>query len=322
MKGNTVRIVVGAAGLIAIAALATWKFWPKTDGKANGQEQSQGRGPATRPGGAKALDKAGALKAYKDGLALYNAEKVIDARDKLSEAFFSGQLSAGHEAQLVPIMAELAEKTLLSGNFYDGDPYVLRRTIEKGDTLTKLVQSLELRVPWRMLAKINNLPESGGVIREGAGLTLVQGPFHAIVRKSRFTMDMYLHRAGLPKVFVRRFKVGIGSQANPTPDGLWAVPVGGKQDKTPWYPPGSAVVRRKLQWSEPGYPLGKRGYWIPLTGKDPTNRTITGIGIHGTNDPTSVGKAQSLGCMRLLDDDIEWAFAMLYDKWSTVLVLP
>lgn len=320
MKGSTVRLVAVVIGLGAIAGLAIWRFWPGPAEDANGDQRP---GPsASRPSKKAAADLAAARKAQEDGLALYNAGEMIEARRKLSEAFFSGHLTHEQENKIIPVMTELADKTLLSGNFYSGDPYVFRQMIERGDTLSSLAKKWELRVPWRFLAKINNL-DSTAVIREGASITMVQGPFHAIVRKSRFLMDVYLHREKMPKIFIKRFGVGIGNETSPTPNGLWEVTPGGKQEKTPWYPPGSGLIRRtKIQWGEPGYPLGKKGYWIPLTGRDPENRNIPGIGMHGTNDPTSVGKAVSLGCLRLLDEDMEWAFAMLYDKWSTVLVLP
>jgi lipoprotein-anchoring transpeptidase ErfK/SrfK len=32
------------------------------------------------------------------------------------------------------------------------------------------------------------------------------------------------------------------------------------------------------------------------------------VGLHGTTDKASIGKAVTHGCMRLADDDIEWLF--------------
>ena len=37
---------------------------------------------------------------------------------------------------------------------------------------------------------------------------------------------------------------------------------------------------------------------------------------------TQPGKASSMGCIRLADDDIEMLFAMLYEYWSKVTILP
>jgi hypothetical protein len=48
-------------------------------------------------------------------------------------------------------------------------------------------------------------------------------------------------------------------------------------------------------------PIGTR--WIGLN--------ANGYGIHGTNDPGSVGKAASHGCIRMRNRDIEQFFAMV-----------
>ncbi|MCJ7777874.1 MAG: L,D-transpeptidase, partial [Sedimentisphaerales bacterium] len=70
------------------------------------------------------------------------------------------------------------------------------------------------------------------------------------------------------------------------------------------------------------YPLGKEGFWISLVGTDANTIAANGYGIHGTNDPNSIGKASSLGCIRLADADIDLVFNLLYEEWSTVQVVP
>ena len=66
--------------------------------------------------------------------------------------------------------------------------------------------------------------------------------------------------------------------------------------------------------------MGREGYWISLEGTGDDTRGLQGYGIHGTNEPDSIGKASSLGCIRLTDDDIELVFSLLYEAWSTVEV--
>ncbi|MCK4626451.1 MAG: L,D-transpeptidase [Phycisphaerae bacterium] len=155
---------------------------------------------------------------------------------------------------------------------------------------------------------------------------MIRGPFHAVVSKSRFVMDIFLEEPKTGRmIFVRRFRVGVGKDGS-TPTGQWRVVRGCKKEKADWTPPASSNLERKLiEWGEPGYPFGAKGYWISLegTGKTPYTRE-DGYGIHGTNDPSSIGKASSLGCIRLGNNDIEMLFAMLYDKgkWSTVTILP
>jgi hypothetical protein len=48
-------------------------------------------------------------------------------------------------------------------------------------------------------------------------------------------------------------------------------------------------------------PIGLR--WVGLNRK--------GYGIHGTNEPSSIGKARSHGCIRLRNRDIKQFFAMV-----------
>jgi len=74
-----------------------------------------------------------------------------------------------------------------------------------------------------------------------------------------------------------------------------------------WYPPEEMRKRelkqngRKLPVMMPGgpkNPLGARALYLFQGQKDTLYR------IHGTNDPTSIGFAQSSGCIRLLNSEI------------------
>jgi hypothetical protein len=51
----------------------------------------------------------------------------------------------------------------------------------------------------------------------------------------------------------------------------------------------------------PDNPVGTR--WVGLNQK--------GYGIHGTNEPGSIGKARSHGCIRMRNHDIEQFFTMV-----------
>ena len=85
------------------------------------------------------------------------------------------------------------------------------------------------------------LEKLSGALQIGATLTLIKGPFHAVIDKSDFTMDIYLQRGDLPKVYVRRIMVGLGREGS-TPEGLWAVgdkPAAGG----PWYPPAGSDLK-------------------------------------------------------------------------------
>jgi hypothetical protein len=160
---------------------------------------------------------------------------------------------------------------------------------------------------------------------------LLKGPFHAIVRKGIFVLDLYLQREEggryLPKTFIRRLPVGLGRNGS-TPEGSWLVEAkdGGHGKRAVWYPRGAAPVYP----TDPNYAFGSKGMWIQLKGIDDNTRGYTEYGIHSTNDPSSIGREGSRGCIRLPDgadprpelDGIDLVFAVLYEGHSTVWIRP
>ncbi len=72
-----------------------------------------------------------------------------------------------------------------------------------------------------------------------------------------------------------------------------------------WLPPHEMVVRDEnaAKWANgmpggPENPLGARALYLYANGADTFYR------IHGTNDPGSIGKAMSSGCIRMLNQDV------------------
>jgi lipoprotein-anchoring transpeptidase ErfK/SrfK len=98
--------------------------------------------------------------------------------------------------------------------------------------------------------------------------------------------------------------------------------VGMKRKWPRWLPPTDMVYRdeKAQKWSNgmpggPENPLGARAMYLYANGQDTLYR------IHGTNDPSSIGKAMSSGCIRMLNQDV----AELYDRVqinSRVVVMP
>lgn len=254
------------------------------------------------------------------GLQLMQSGKPLEARRVLSALIFGGTLSDAEAEQARTAATQLADETLFSKKFFDGDPYTFQYTCVSGDTLAKVERDLKLHVPTQLILRINGLAR-GNDVRAGQSIKMIQGPFHAIVTKRDFTLDLYLQREGTEKVFVKRLKVGLGADGS-TPVGAWKVGKGTKMLNATWFPPASSPVRDPQRPGDPNYPLGRAGYWIGLVGTDLNTASSTGYGIHGTNDPNSIGQAASLGCIRLADPDIERVFSLLYEEWSSVQVMP
>jgi len=249
--------------------------------------------------------------------------KLVPARQALADALNTDALPEQQAEMVRKKLGDLADRTLFSADVIEGDPATGWYAVKVGDVLVRIERALKLHVPPQLILKINNIADATK-IRAGRKLKVLYGPFHAVISKSRFTMDIYLEEPQTQRrVFVRRFRVGTGKDGA-TPTGKWRVALGGKITHAPWTPPSSSdLPRQTLRWGETGYPLGREGYWISIEGIEGNPYTTAdGYGIHGTNDAGSIGRASSMGCIRLIDADIEAVFAMLYEHWSTVTVLP
>jgi hypothetical protein len=86
----------------------------------------------------------------------------------------------------------------------------------------------------------------------------------------------------------REFPVTVGKAATPTPVGKFII--SNKIKNPTWYPAGKLPV-------PPGAenPLG--GYWLGLN--------IPSYGIHGNNNPSSIGFPYSNGCIRMQNSDLK-----------------
>jgi L,D-transpeptidase ErfK/SrfK len=94
-------------------------------------------------------------------------------------------------------------------------------------------------------------------------------------------------------IVLRLFSVAVGAAESPSPTGTFEVAK--RLERPTYYRPGQVIPPGEKN------PLGPR--WIGLN--------VEGYGIHGTNVPSSVGKAASHGCIRLRNRDIVQLFAMV-----------
>jgi lipoprotein-anchoring transpeptidase ErfK/SrfK len=97
---------------------------------------------------------------------------------------------------------------------------------------------------------------------------------------------------------VRVFPVATGQAAWPTPLGHFQIVV--KQKNPWWFPPtqDSWAAGAKPVPPGPGNPLGTR--WMGLS--------APGVGIHGTDEPWSIGHSESHGCIRMQVPSAEWLY--------------
>ena len=82
-----------------------------------------------------------------------------------------------------------------------------------------------------------------------------------------------------------------------------------------WHPPAEMIARQpylpRFMAGGPGNPLGARAMYLGSSV----------YRIHGTNDPSTIGKFVSSGCIRLTNDDVTDLFSRV-DVGTRVVVLP
>jgi lipoprotein-anchoring transpeptidase ErfK/SrfK len=109
-----------------------------------------------------------------------------------------------------------------------------------------------------------------------------------------------------------RYGIGVGRQGF-----TWAgvKQVARKAEWPDWYPPQEMIARQpylpRMVAGGPGNPLGARAMY--LGGSE--------YRIHGTNDPTTIGKHVSSGCIRLTNADVEDLYGRVHIG-AKVIVLP
>jgi len=109
-----------------------------------------------------------------------------------------------------------------------------------------------------------------------------------------------------------RYGVGVGRQGF-----TWAgvQTISRKAEWPDWHPPAQMIARQpylpRFMAGGPGNPLGARAMYLGSSE----------YRIHGTNDPSTIGKFVSSGCIRLTNEDVADLFSRV-NVGTRVVVLP
>jgi hypothetical protein len=229
---------------------------------------------ASRPPAVLTAEIAARLRRIEDFL---EADQILEAHQELSDIYWK---HPEHRHVIQEQIDETAAIIFTTPDRQFAEPHF----VDYGETLGAIAK--EYDVPWQYLARLNRVDPNS--LQAGQELKVVRGPFGAVVDLTDFCLTVHAHGW-----YVHRYPIGIGAE-NGTPTGEFKIEE--KLENPTWYNPDGGVVDA----DDPENPLGE--YWLGLGNH---------IGIHGTINPDSIGKAVSRGCLHLGDQDIEEVFALL-----------
>ena len=144
--------------------------------------------------------------------------------------------------------------------------------VKRGETLASIAR--DYRVTLSRLLAANPQVTNPNSITPGQSIRIPglpnpdSIPYHVVVSKSERVLRLFRQNK-----LIKTYPIAVGRMLAETPIGQFV------------------VVNRE---PNPGGPYG--ALWLSLS--------KTGYGIHGTNDPSSIGKAVSKGCIRMHNKDV------------------
>lgn len=223
---------------------------------------------------------------------LCSAEKWIEARTAVAKSF-PATTSDEERSELADLGLQVHRKIFAAPESADVRLY----EIQAGDSLTKIANKFKnLQGCFGPILLLNDMKDPGATLRLGRKIKIPTGTWSIVVDKSLFTL--WICYEGAP---LKSYRVAIGLDEK-TPAAVFAV--GNKNPKPAWYPPQEMIPDLKkagvpipIPYGHEKNPLGD--YWIALD-----HPHYTGLGIHGTNDPGSIGRKASNGCIRMDNKEV------------------
>jgi len=251
------------------------------------QEAIPAAGPTTNPPPAETPVVSPQAR-LAEAQALEKADKLIEARN------LAYDLIMGPHDDLKSAIEELLGRVNIALiSTPRAMPEKIEYTVKPGDSLGRIAKMFGTTED---LAQQSNLIKDPAMIRVGDLYRVFSGKFSVVVSKSRNDLVLSMNDR-----FFKRYRIGTGKFGK-TPTGTFVI-----QDriKEPvwWRPEGDRVP-----YGDKANILGTRWLALKATGTTPD---VKGYGLHGTWDENSIGKQESLGCVRMRNADIEELYLLL-----------
>lgn len=171
-------------------------------------------------------------------------------------------------------------------------PRKIQHVVKSGDALSRLARN---KTTVQHIQRSNRIPFDTEKIFVGQSLRYFAGTWSIEAYKSEFILIIKFNGQ-----FFKYYRIGIGKEDR-TPVAQFTIV--GKTLEPNWEKGDGTIV----EFGDPTNPLGTR--WLKL--KSEARPDLTGYGIHGTIDPSSIGKPSSQGCLRLKNSDVEELYEII-----------
>ncbi|MEM7261705.1 MAG: L,D-transpeptidase family protein [Planctomycetota bacterium] len=213
----------------------------------------------------------------------------VEAWEHYSDAYFAlddddGQ-GAEARARLREKLDPIVDRIVFSPY---SDPRFEIYTVQSGDSLDRIARKFKTTV--ETIQRVNRLDTT--IIHPKDKLKVLGGDLKIIVDKTEFRLDVQLNGR-----YLFSSPVGLGKDGR-TPIGGFVIET--RQTNPDWFARG-----RKVPYGDPENPLGNR--WLGFKDTD----QYDGFGIHGTDEPDTIGTESSAGCVRLRDAEVKALFALI-----------
>lgn len=232
--------------------------------------------------------------------ALLQDEKLFEAREILTGMIL--KMPEGENRETVRNLLVKINQSLFFSREKSPDSIIYK--IQPGDSLSKIATRQQGKDFYfaNLIQQINDIRDPKR-IRAGKTLKIPRGRFSALVQKRPHRLIVLLNGH-----YIKEYPVGIGAPGSPTPEQTFTIAT--KQPKPTWYAPDGNVYK----YGHPKNVLGTR--WLGFKEKG----EYQSYGLHGTDEPESIGKDVSNGCIRMHNRDVEEVFAMLMNGDTVEIV--